>query len=82
MAALYCQGSANNDCTIAECMYSGNSDPTTAILCNGCTAKILSNPDAVSHLRQAQRIISYKGPKKLNELIPDVLTVIFENLHT
>lgn len=89
MAATYCGSCMTNDapeksCSVAECVNSGNRVVSTAILCNSCMAKILSNPDAADiFLREVQQIVidgHNFNQKKLADLNADVLMLIFDGL--
>lgn len=60
LTALFCNVCAsidpiNANCSIVECVNSGNIDTSSAILCNDCMAKILSNKDTSLLLREIQQ---------------------------
>lgn len=74
--------SSHKICSIAECINSGNTNLSSALICNGCTAKILTHNDAL-HFYQLQKklVMSYNdNRKKLAYLNVDVLYLIFDQL--
>lgn len=85
LIVLLCDSCIASDsgCCIAECINNGNDDLSTAIICNICVAKGLSNSDGSSRmLRQKLKSIGvYDGhQKKVTDLNVDMLLLIFEHL--
>lgn len=72
-------------CSVAECVNSGNVNLSTAIICNGCTARIFSNNDkAIKFYEFQEKLLNDDddnfGGKKLVDLNVDVLSLIFDEL--
>lgn len=77
--------SHNKLCSVAECVNNGNTNISTAILCNGCMANILTRTDAASIFHEAQSKIKSLNENtvfrtKLAELNGDVLYLILDQL--
>lgn len=64
-------------CPIAECINSGNGHLSSAIICNSCTVKIMSNKNAAFLLREAQRTAHNYIRTRLADVNADILFLIF-----
>lgn len=72
--------STHKICSNSKCINNGNNDPSSAIVCNICTAKIITNIDAASILRGVQRKLTSNVETKFEDLNVDVLRLIFDDL--
>lgn len=93
--ALFCNScmssgnSSNDGCSVAECINGDNDDLSSAILCNGCLAKTLSNRDSAIEFHDSQQRLGLAKSwlkrnvyrrKTLIDLDTDCLQIIFDQL--
>lgn len=72
---------SHDRCPIAECINGGNDDLSSAIICNNCTAKILSDNEAALLLREAQRKAQYKMEQKTQHISHNAPRTRFTDLN-
>lgn len=88
IAAIFCNRFTSSDpsvknCSVAECINSGNTDTSSVIICNSCTLKIISNSGRALKFYELQRAITNENGidrLKLIDLNEDVLMMIFDQL--
>lgn len=73
--------SSNKSCSVVECINNGNSDLSSAIICNECTAKIVSNSEAASLFREVQQKMDNNGRIRIADLHTNALQSIFDHLN-
>lgn len=67
-------------CPVTECINNRNVDDSTAILCNNCLQKVLSNKDVAALLFHEIQRNEINDAKKLADLNVDVLFIILDYL--
>lgn len=88
LLALFCHSCISSgflpyNCPVAECIYSGNTNASSAIICNSCTLKLISNSDKAARLYQFRQKLTNEdviGYTRLVDLNADVLMLIYDEL--